>query len=135
MKIEIEINEEKMLELAQSSSMEDLPRIILSQARQEAINVCVNEIKNKISEREYYSSKEVLQQDVRDNIFEQLKESINRLISDRFDDVKIKNIIDQKFNGLINEWINKKLEEKLEEAKADIMFVRQSDIEAGEYNN
>jgi len=135
MKIEIEINEEKILELAQSSSMEDLPRIILSQARQEAINVCVNEIKNKISEREYYSSKEVLQQDVRDNIFEQLKESINRLISDRFDDVKIKNIIDQKFNGLINEWINKKLEEKLEEAKADIMFVRQSDIEAGEYNN
>ena len=135
MKIEMEINEEKILELAQSSSMEDLPRIILSQARQEAINVCVNEIKNKISEREYYSSKEVLQQDVRDNIFEQLKESINRLISDRFDDVKIKNIIDQKFNGLINEWINKKLEEKLEEAKADIMFVRQSDIEAGEYNN
>ena len=57
MKIEIEINEEKILELAQSSSMEDLPRIILSQARQEAINVCVNEIKNKIENQleEYFN--------------------------------------------------------------------------------
>ena len=128
MKIEIEINEEKILELAKSNSMDDLPRVILSQAKQEAVISCVNEIKNKLVEKEYYSNKEFLQKEVRDKVFEQISETIEKFVDDRFNETEIKKIIEQKFNSLINEWIDKKIYDRLEEAKANIIFVNENDI-------
>ncbi len=135
MKIEIEINEEKILELAKSNSMDDLPRVILSQAKQEAVISCVNEIKNKLVEKEYYSNKEFLQKEVRDKVFEQISETIEKFVDDRFNETEIKKIIEQKFNSLINEWIDKKIYDRLEEAKANIIFVNENDINENDINN
>lgn len=135
MKLEIEINEDKILELAQSDSISNLPYTIFSQLKNTAIQIYVDEIKRKIVEKDYYSNKENLQKEVKELLISQINESITKFVSDKFSESKIQNIIDIKFNSLINEWINNKIETKLEEAKADIMFVKQSDIENGDYNN
>jgi len=42
MKIELEINEEKLLEIAQTASVNEMPQAIFYEAKKQAIDIAVN---------------------------------------------------------------------------------------------
>ena len=81
MKIEIEISEEKIMELAKVSSMDDLPRTIFYEASRQARDMAVIELKSKITEKSYYGSEEYLKGDVRDEIIRQISEVIKKFVA------------------------------------------------------
>ena len=48
MKIEIEINEENLLAIAQTSSINEMPQAIFYEAKKQAIDIAVNDFLQKI---------------------------------------------------------------------------------------
>lgn len=130
MKLEININEDKILELAQTASMDELPRSIFYEAKKQAIEVAVNEIKSKLVEKSYYSGKEALYQEVANFLYTQISEIIKGQIETKFNQKSIETIIERHFEKTFNSWIEKKIYERLEEAKKDILICSTNELKA-----
>lgn len=130
MKLEININEEKILELAQTHSMNELPSAIFYEAKRQAIEQAVNEIKSKLVEKSYYSGKENLYQEVGNFLYTQISEIIKGQIETKFNQKSIETIIERHFEKTFNTWIEKKIYERLEEAKKDILICSSGELEA-----
>ena len=141
MKIEIEINEDKVLEIAKATSIDDMPRAIFYQARQQAIDTAVNEIKSKLVDHPYYGSKEALYNEVKDCVYKQIESSIKQHIETKFSEKEIEKTVGRFVDKTFQEWIEKKIYEKLNQARADINFYserelkeeREAEAEANQY--
>jgi predicted nucleotidyltransferase component of viral defense system len=123
MKIEIEINEDKIKELAQEESLDNLPRAIWYQAKKEAIDSAVNEIKSKTITKPYYDSNEYLIEEIRERLFESLEKSIQKFVEGKLKDKELESIIDRR----IEVYIDQKLLEKLEKFSNGLMLVNTND--------
>lgn len=128
MKIEIDIDENKILELAKSSSMNELPNSILYEVKRQAIELAVKEIKDKLVSTPYYGGKEILFEEVGDYLYKQLNTSIQRQIELKFSDKSIESIVSSKVERVIGDWIEKKVYERLTEIKADINFYSEKEL-------
>lgn len=129
MQIKIDIDESKILELAKTTSMDDLPRQIYYQAKKEAVDVAVNEIKNKLTETSYYASEEKLKDEVKTYLFEKIKERIKKLIEEKFNEKEIQRLVERQADLTITTWMEKKIYERLEALKKDIIIVSNEELE------
>lgn len=130
--IKINIDEAKILELAKTTSVDQLPRQIYYQAKQEAINVAVNEIKAKLVERPYYSDAERLNAEVSKNLFSSIEGHIKDLIDKRLNENELKTIINRTFERRMTQWIEEKIYKKLEAIKKDIFIGSTGEMQAEE---
>ena len=131
MTIQFEIDEAKIQELAQTNSMEDLPRAIFNQARYEATQQVVNQIKNEsLIKDKYYSGKEEISNEVVDLVMKKIGELIKDLVTKQFSEEKISMAINRAFDRVFTEWIEKKAYEKLEKIKADLCITSYGEMEA-----
>jgi len=129
MNITINIDEEKILELAQTASIEELPRTIFYQAKKEAIEVAVKEIKDKLVEKSYYSDKESLYSEVKDCLYKQIEVRIKELIEAKFSEKNIEAIVKRHADQTITSWLEKKIYARLEELKKDIFIGSSGELE------
>jgi len=129
MDITIQINEAKILELAQTNSLNELPNALFYQAKKEAIDVAVKEIKDKLIEKSYYTDKESLNSEVQKYLFEQIKESIQKLIESKFNERELKSIVERHADKTITDWLENKIYKRLEELKKDIFIASYGEIE------
>lgn len=131
MTIQFEIDEAKIQELAQTYSMEDLPRAIFSVARSAAIEQVVNQIKNEslIKDR-YYSGKDEISNEVVDLVMKKIGELIEDTVTKQFSEEKISLAVNRAFERVFTEWIEKKAYEKLEKIKADLCITSYGELKA-----
>lgn len=129
MKIVIDISEARILELAQSSSMEDLPRNIFYQAKADAVVAAVKEIKDKLVGRSYYDSTEKLHSEVSDKLYKQIEAKIKEFVEQKFNDASIQTIVERHADKVITDWMEKKIYSRLEELKEDIFIGSYGEIE------
>jgi len=122
MEIKVNINEAKILELAKTSSMDHLPMAIVNEVRREAMEKAANEIKGKLVEKSYYGDKETLYGEVTKLVYAQIQDSIKKLVESKFTEKNIEISVKHYFEKTFNEWIEKKIYERLEEAKKDIFI-------------
>ena len=122
MKIELNIDEAKILELAQTSSISELPNSIFYQAKKEAIDIAVKEIKDKLVGTSYYSNKESLHSEVKEFLFKQIEKTIKELIEARFNKKDIEAIVEIHTDKTITDWLENKIYARLEEVKKNIFF-------------
>ena len=130
MKIELNIDETKILEIAKIASMNELPQAIFYEAKRQAIEIAVKEIKDKLVDKSYYGSKETLYSEVRDYLYKQIEEQIKEVIKNKFNEKDIENIVNRHFERVFSEWIEKKIYEKLEIVKKDIFIGSMGELEA-----
>ena len=128
MKIEIEINEEKLLEIAKTASINEMPQAIFYEAKKQAIDIAVNEIKSKLVDKSYYSGKETLYNEVRDYLYKQIESTINQHIETKFSEKEIERTVSRFVDNTFEKWIEKKIYEKLNQAKADINFYSEREL-------
>ncbi len=128
MKIEIEINEEKLLEITKTASMNEMPQAVFFEAKKQAIDIAVNEIKSKLVDRPYYGGKETLYNEVGDYLYKQIKEVIKQKIETKFNEKEIEIMVSRFVDKTFQEWIEKKIYEKLNQAKADINFYTEREL-------
>src|SRR3989304_2965194 len=93
MKITINIDEEKILELAETTSINELPTSIFYQAKKEAIDIAVKEIKDKLIEKSFYGNKESLYSEIKDYLYKQIEVRIKELIEAKFSEKNIEAIV------------------------------------------
>ncbi len=129
MKIKFEINEEKILELAKTSSMEDLPRSIFYEAKTQAVQIAVKEIKDKLVNTPYYDTPEYLHSQVKDELMKSISGTIQKYVEQNFNEKKIENFVSVYANRILREWVEKKVYAELEEIKADLQFFSQKQID------
>lgn len=129
MEITINIDEAKILELAKTNSIEDLPRSIFYQAKSEAVEKAVNEIKSKLVETPYYGSKEILYSEVRDSLYKGIQDTVKKFVEEKFNEKSIQNLVDLYSKKVFEGWIEKKVYERLEEVKADIFIGSSGELE------
>lgn len=130
MKIQIEIDENKILELAKTTSIDDLPRSIYYQAKKEAIDVAVKELKEKLSERQYYTNEERLKSEVQKYLFEGIKSQVGKMIADKFNEKELHRLIDRDAETIITSWLEEKIYKRLEELKKDIFIGSTGELDA-----
>lgn len=124
MEITININEEKILELANQDSIENLPRAIYYEARTQAIKQVVDEIKSKVVfSNQSFNDDEKLKYEVTNILIGQLTKHIDKLIADRLKEENLSRIVDGAVSRHMNAWLDKKAAERLEAIKADLTFV------------
>lgn len=129
MKIEFEIDEAKILELAKATSPDDLPRNIYYEAKREAVEIATREIKAKLAEKSYYSDKETLYKEVSDYLYAQISGVIKTQIETKFKEGNIESLVSGYVNKQLNEWVKDKVNTRLEEIKADLQFYSQSELD------
>jgi len=141
MKLEITIDENKILELANTTSIDELPRNIYYEAKRQAIEVAVKEIKEKLVETPYYGGKESLYSEVRDYLAKQIEGVVKKYIEDKFSEKSIESLVSRLTESKLNNWLEKKVNERLETIKADLQFYSTAELQAeedareAEYNN
>ena len=128
MKIEIEINEEKLLAITQTASINEMPQAIFYEAKKQAIDIAVNEIKGKLVDKPYYGGKETLYNEVRDYLYKQIESIIKQHIETKFSEKEIEKTVSIFVDKTFQEWIEKKIYEKLNQAKADINFYSEREL-------
>ena len=129
MKIQLEINEEKILEIAQTASMNELPNAIFNHAKKEAIDIVVKDIKNKLIEKVYFSGKEQLYSEVQKYLYQQIEVTIKKLVEEKFNEKNIKYMVDTHTDKIITDWLEKKIYSRLEELKKDIYIGSSGELE------
>jgi len=95
MKLTINIDEEKIMELAKTASMNELPFSIFNTAKAEAVGIAVKEIKDKLAGKPYFDSKESLYPEVKEFVYKQIEISIQELIEKKFSEKEIEFIIEK----------------------------------------
>jgi len=141
MKIEFEVDESKILELAKSTSADELPRSIYYEAKREAVEIATREIKAKLAEKSYYSNKESLYQEVSDYLYKSLEEAIKKFVENRLSEKNIESMVDRLVERHLQNWIETKVNERLEAIKADLQFYSNSELKEeheqmeADYNN
>ena len=128
MKIEIEINEEKLLEIAKMASINEMPQAIFYEAKKQAIDIAVNEIKSKLVDKPYYNGKEMLYNEVRDYLYKQIESIVKQHIETKFSEKEIEKTVSRFVDKTFQDWIEKKINEKLNQAKADINFYSEREL-------
>ena len=128
MKIELEINEEKLLEIAKTASINEMPQAIFYEAKKQAIDIAVNEIKSKLVDKPYYGGKETLYNEVRDYLYKQIESIIKQQIETKFSEKEIERMVSRFVDETFKKWIEKKIYEKLNQAKADINFYSEREL-------
>ena len=131
MKIEIEINEAKLLEIAKTASINEMPQAIFYEAKKQAVDIAVNEIKSKLVDKPYYGGKETLYSEVRDYLYKQIESIIKQHIETKFSEKEIEKTVSRFVDKTFQEWIEKKIYEKLNQAKADINFYSERELMEG----
>ena len=132
MKIELNIDEAKILELAQTHSMNELPQAIFYEARKQGIEVAVAEIKAKLVEKSYYGGKETLYGEVQDYLYKQIESVIKEKVETKFSEKNIELIVERNFNQFFTQWVEKKIYERLEQVKKDIFIGSSGELKAEE---
>ena len=122
MKITINIDEEKILELAKTASMDELPNSILYAAKSEAVSIAVKEIRDKLVETSYYGNKESLYSEVKEFLYKQIEVRIKELIEQKFSEKNIEAIVQRHTDKTITNWLENKIYARLEETKKDIFI-------------
>ena len=122
MKLTINIDEEKILKLAETTSMDELPFSIFSTAKKEAVGIAVKEIKDKLVGKNYFSSKESLYSEVKEFVYKQIEISIQELIEKKFGEKELEFIVERHADKTITEWLENKIYARLEELKKDIFI-------------
>jgi len=122
MKIELEIDEAKILELAKADSIDNLPNAIFYEAKRQGIEEAVKEIKNKLVEKSYYNGKETLFREVSEHLWKSIDENIKDLVVKKFSEKEIEYIVSRHFDRTFTEWIEKKIYSRLEELKKDVFI-------------
>ena len=141
MKIEINVDEAKILELAKVASLDELPRSIYYEAKKDAIGVAVAEIKSKLVETPYYGSKESLISEVRELLYKQIEAKVKEVVEAKFSEKSIESIVNRYFEKVFTDWIEKKIYARLEEIKKDIFIgstgelERNGEAELAQYEN
>ena len=130
MKIELNIDEAKILELANTHSMNELPQAIFYEARKQGIEVAVAEIKAKLVEKSYYGGKETLYSEVQDYLYKQIESVIKEKIETKFSEKNIESIVERNFDRVFTQWIEKKIYERLEQVRKDIFIGSSGELEA-----
>lgn len=130
MEIKINIDEQKILELAQTNSIEDLPRSIWYQAKADAIASAVKELKDKLVGRPYYDNKERLYDEVSNELWKSIEASVKNFVEKKFNDEALQMIIERHADKVITDWLEKKIYSRLEELKKDIFIGSYGEIEA-----
>ena len=129
MKIEIEINEEKLLEIVKAASINEMPQAIFYEAKKQAIDIAVKEIKDKLVDKPYYGGKETLYNEVGDYLYKQIESIIEQHIETKFSEKEIENKVSRFVDETFQEWIEKKIYEKLNQAKKDINFYSERELQ------
>ena len=129
MKITINIDEEKILELAETTSINELPTSIFYQAKKEAIDIAVKEIKDKLIEKSFYGNKESLYSEIKDYLYKQIEVRIKELIEAKFSEKNIEAIVKRHTDETITNWLEKRIYTRLEEIKKDIFIASYGEIE------
>ena len=132
MKIELNIDEAKILELAETHSMNELPNAIFYEAKRQGIELAVKEIKEKLIEKSYYSGTENLYSEVRDYLYKQIEGKIKEVVESKFGEKNIESIVGRQFEKVFTEWIEKKVYERLEQIKKDIFIGSSGELKAEE---
>ena len=132
MKIELNIDEAKILELAETHSMNELPSAIFYEAKRQGIELAVKEIKEKLIEKSYYSGTENLYSEVRDYLYKQIEGKIKEVVESKFGEKNIESIVGRHFEKVFTEWIEKKVYERLEQIKKDIFIGSSGELKAEE---
>ena len=130
MEIKINVDEAKILELARVASLDELPRSIYYEAKKQAIESAVKEIKSKLGETPYYGEKESLYSEVRDYLYKQIEDRIKEVIANKFSEKNIESIVNGLFEKIFTEWIQKRVYEQLEAIKKDIFIGSSGQLEA-----
>ena len=130
MKIEYNVDEAKILELAAANSMNELPSAIVYEARRQAVEVAVKEIRSKLVDTPYYGGKERLFSEVSDCLWKSINEQIKEVVERKFSEKEIENIVARHFEKTFTEWIEKKVFSRLEEVKKDIFIGSSGELEA-----
>lgn len=130
MEIKINIDEQKILELAQTNSIEDLPRSIWYQAKADAITSAVKELKDKLVGSPYYDSKERLHEEVSNALWKNIETSVKSFVEKKFNDEALQMIVERHTDKVITDWLEKKIYSRLEELKKDIFIGSYGEIEA-----
>ena len=128
MKIELEINEEKILELAKTASLDELPRNIFYEAKRQAVEIAVKELKDKLTEKSYFGDKEFLRNEVRDEIYKQIDATVKKYVEERFSEKSIEQKVSFYADRCFESWIQKRVFEELEKAKKDIQFYSEKEV-------
>lgn len=126
--MELEINEEKLLEIAQTASINEMPQAIFYEAKKQAIDIAVNEIKSKLVNKSYYGDKETLYNEVRDYLYKQIESIVKQHIETKFGEKEIEKMVSRFVDKTFQEWIEKKIYEKLNQIKADISFYSEREL-------
>ena len=105
MKMELEINEEKLLEIAQTASINEMPQAIFYEAKKQAIDIAVNEIKSKLVNKSYYGDKETLYNEVRDYLYKQIESIVKQHIETKFGEKEIEKMVSRFVDKTFQEWI------------------------------
>lgn len=122
MEIKIEINEERIAEIAKCEHPDNIPSAIYSIAKNEAIKVAVNEIVKDVIVREYYDSKEKLRRDIEKEILSRIQGILEKIVRDNFTEGRLQKNIERFADKIVGDWVEKKIYERLEEAKRDIFI-------------
>lgn len=111
--------------------MEDLPRAIYYQARSQAVEQVVNQIKtDSLIKDTYYSKKEELTNQVVEAVMSKINELIKELIEKRLTEKHIQECINRHLEKSMSEWVETKVYEKLEQVKKDIFIGSYGEMEA-----
>src|SRR3990167_9410857 len=130
MKIEVIIDEAKILEIANKASVNELPQALFYEAKRQAIEIAVKEIKDKLVGQSYYGDKETLHTEVSNFLWSSIDAKIKELVVNKFKEKDIENIIARHFDKTLTEWLEKKIHTRLEEIKKDIFIGSMGEIDA-----
>lgn len=131
MKIEINVDEQKILELAQTNSADDLPRSIWYQAKADAVAVAVKELKDKLVGRPYYDSTEKLHEEVSNTLWKSIDATVKSFVEKKFSEKELQSIIDRHAEKVITGWLENKIYSRLEELKKDIFIGSYGELQEG----
>jgi len=130
MEIKVNIDEAKILELAQATSVEELPRAVYYQVKKEAQEQAVKEIKEKLIEKPYYGGADRLYSEVSNALWKNIETQVKDFVEKKFDETGIQAIIDRHFDKVFTEWIEKRVYERLEAVKKDVFIGSYGELDA-----
>jgi hypothetical protein len=131
MEIKLNFDENQILEKVKSTNgiETSLLNDVQWEIRRQAIKQIVDGIKGELTDTDYYGrEKDYFKTEIINQVYSAIEEKIQNLISNKFSDKSVEYLISSKIDKIFNEFIEKRVSEKLQQAKADLQFYSEREM-------
>lgn len=125
MKVELNFNEEEVIQkLAQDElGQYTLQNRIVNEIKRQIVEITVKSIKEKLINLDWYGQeKDYFKDTIQKEVYASIEKKIENLIANKFSNTSIETMVNHKIDIIFDEFVEKKITEKLEQAKVNLQF-------------